>query len=93
MEYDITDAGLPHLKQLTRLQRLSLMGTKATDVGVQELRKALPKAVILDRDGRSRMVTSVPIAAVWGPGSARPEVLLRLYTRPLVRRESAKGEL
>ena len=42
----ITDAGLEHLKGLTQLRTLGLVDTKATDKGVKEIRKALPKTSI-----------------------------------------------
>ena len=42
----ITDAGLVHLKRLTRLQRLVLDFTKVTDAGVADLQKALPNCKI-----------------------------------------------
>ena len=38
---NITDTGLVHLKGLTNLQYLNLMGTQITDSGVAELQKAL----------------------------------------------------
>ena len=41
-----TDAGLVHLKGLTGLQTLALRGTKITDAGVVDLRKALPACEI-----------------------------------------------
>ena len=44
----ITDAGLVHLKGLTKLEVLSLYGTKITDAGIQELKKALPDCKIFD---------------------------------------------
>ena len=36
------------LKGLTKLERLSLGGTKVTDAGIQELKKALPDCKIFD---------------------------------------------
>ena len=42
----ITDAGLKEVAKLQKLERLSLLGTKITDAGVAELRKALPKCFI-----------------------------------------------
>ncbi|MEO2021815.1 MAG: hypothetical protein ABGX05_08295 [Pirellulaceae bacterium] len=42
----ITDAGLVHLKRLTKLQRLGLEFTKVTDAGVADLQKALPNCKI-----------------------------------------------
>ena len=42
----ITDAGLVHLKRLTKLQRLVLDFTKVTDAGVADLQKALPNCKI-----------------------------------------------
>ena len=43
----VTDAGLEHLKGLIQLKRLNLMGTKVTDAGVSELKKALPNVEII----------------------------------------------
>jgi len=42
----ITDAGLKELFGLTSLQSLSLAGTKVTDAGLKELKKALPECKI-----------------------------------------------
>ena len=42
----ITDAGLVHLKGMTNLQSLDLGGTKITDAGVADLKKALPNCEI-----------------------------------------------
>ena len=42
----ITDAGLAHLKGLTKLQKLDLYGTKVTYAGVKKLQQALPKCGI-----------------------------------------------
>ena len=42
----VTDAGLVHLKGLTGLKDLGLYGTKVTNAGVAELKKALPKCKI-----------------------------------------------
>jgi len=42
----ITDAGLPHLKDLTNLTYLNLIETQITDSGVAELQKALPNCKI-----------------------------------------------
>jgi hypothetical protein len=39
----ISDAGLEHLTGLTSLSALDLRGTKVTEAGMIELRKALPK--------------------------------------------------
>ena len=39
----VTDAGLVHLKDLTKLTTLILAGTSVTKAGVAELKKALPK--------------------------------------------------
>jgi hypothetical protein len=39
---DLTDAGLAHLKGLTRLQILDLAYTRMTNAGVAKLNKALP---------------------------------------------------
>lgn len=38
----VTDAGLERLKGLSKLTHLNVQGTKVTDAGVQELKKALP---------------------------------------------------
>ena len=38
--------GLVHLKGLTRLEMLTLGGTKITDAGVTDLQKALPNCEI-----------------------------------------------
>jgi internalin A len=38
-----TDASVKELKQLKRLTTLDLRGTKVTNLGLQELRNALPK--------------------------------------------------
>ena len=38
----ITDAGLVHLKGLTNLEGLLLIGTQVTDAGVAKLKEALP---------------------------------------------------
>jgi hypothetical protein len=42
----IGDAGLLHLKKMSRLRSLSVENTKTTEVGLFELREALPKLVI-----------------------------------------------
>ena len=42
----ITDAGLVHLKGLTKLVSINLIGTKVTDAGAQDLQKALPRCYI-----------------------------------------------
>jgi hypothetical protein len=42
----IGDAGLEHLKRLTKLQELILWKTKVSDAGVKALQKALPQAHI-----------------------------------------------
>ena len=42
----MTDAGLEHLKGLTKLQSLDLRNTQVTDAGVKGLQKALPKCKI-----------------------------------------------
>lgn len=42
----VTDAGLRHLKKMSRLRRLYLVGTEVTDAGVRELQQALPKVDI-----------------------------------------------
>jgi hypothetical protein len=43
----ITDAGLEHLKGLTRLNELGVAGTRVTESGIEGLRKALPQAQIV----------------------------------------------
>jgi hypothetical protein len=51
---NVTDAGLEHLKGLTQLGKLSLYGnSKITDVGLRELRQALPncKITLMDQGG------------------------------------------
>jgi hypothetical protein len=47
----ITDAGFDHLKGLTNLTDLYLLGTQVTDAGVAELKKALPNCEIQRRLG------------------------------------------
>jgi hypothetical protein len=42
----ITDDGLVHLKDLTRLKELRLYHTQVTDEGVKKLQEALPKCEI-----------------------------------------------
>ncbi len=44
----VTDAGLKELYGLKNLQSLIMWGTKATPAGVAELRKELPKCIIID---------------------------------------------
>ena len=39
----VTDAGIVHLKGMTKLQLLIVNGTKVTDAGIADLKKALPK--------------------------------------------------
>lgn len=43
----ITDAGLEHLKGLTRLRALDLQGTKVSGDGIRSLQRALPDCVII----------------------------------------------
>jgi internalin A len=43
---NVSDAGLEHLKGLSKLQILDVKNTKVTHAGAQELRKALPKLKI-----------------------------------------------
>jgi hypothetical protein len=38
----VTDAGLVHLKSLRNLKCIDLSGTKVTDAGIAQLRRALP---------------------------------------------------
>lgn len=42
----ITDAGMEHLKGLTKLSELNLNNTQITDAGLQELKTSLPKCQI-----------------------------------------------
>ena len=42
----MTDAGLEHLKGLTKLETLNLEQTKVTDAGVKRVQQALPKCAI-----------------------------------------------
>ena len=42
----ITDAGLVHIKELTKLRELDLRFTKVTDAGIAELQEALPNCEI-----------------------------------------------
>jgi hypothetical protein len=46
MQTAITDAGLVHLKEMKGLQTLSLVLTKTTVAGRDDLRKALPNTHI-----------------------------------------------
>jgi hypothetical protein len=39
---DVTDAGLEHLKGLTKLERLLLEQTQVTDDSIADLKRALP---------------------------------------------------
>ncbi len=43
---EITDAGLVHLKGLTKLEFLGLSYTQVTEEGVKKLQQTLPKCVI-----------------------------------------------
>lgn len=43
----VTDTGLVHLKGLECLEGLDLRGTSVTDAGVSELKKSLPRTIIL----------------------------------------------
>jgi hypothetical protein len=43
----VSDAGLVHLKALTRLQWLHLRGPRISHEGVQEFQQALPKVDII----------------------------------------------
>ena len=49
----VTDAGLVHLKGLTKLQRLYLTDTKVTDAGVKKLQTELPKCRIRHSTSRN----------------------------------------
>jgi len=42
----ITDTALVHLKEMTNLQKCSLLGTRITDAGSAELQKALPNCEV-----------------------------------------------
>ena len=44
----LTDAGLVHLKGLTKLKLLVVSGTRVTNRGVAELKKALPNCKIIN---------------------------------------------
>ena len=44
----VTDASVKELKQLKQLITLDLRGTKVTNLGLHELRNALPKCNIFD---------------------------------------------
>ena len=43
---DLTDAGLVHIKGLTKLGNLDLSFSQVTRAGIAELKKALPKCNI-----------------------------------------------
>jgi hypothetical protein len=43
----ITDAGLKDVAKLQKLRGLELQGTKITKAGVAELKKALPKCMVI----------------------------------------------
>jgi hypothetical protein len=38
----LTDAGLVHIKELKKLEYLSISWTKATQAGIDDLKKSLP---------------------------------------------------
>jgi hypothetical protein len=42
----ITDAGIEHLKGVTKLGYLDLSGTQITDAGIQQLKQSMPKLQI-----------------------------------------------
>jgi len=46
----ISDEGLKQLYPLKALRRIDLEATKVTAKGVEDLRKAIPEAVIITRD-------------------------------------------
>ena len=45
--WQITDAGLAHIKGMTSLRKLYLTDTKVTDAGIAELQKTLPNCRII----------------------------------------------
>ena len=65
----VTDAGLEHLKNLSKLQWLYLDGTNVTDKGVKKLQQALPKCEI-NWSAASR--TYGPVSTVGDPGVLSP---------------------
>jgi hypothetical protein len=46
---EVTDASLPHLKELHRLDSLDVTETSISDAGIVELSKAFSKAVVPQR--------------------------------------------
>lgn len=46
-QVQVTDAGLAHLRGLTKLQSLGLSRAQVTDAGVNELRNAVPRVRVL----------------------------------------------
>jgi hypothetical protein len=47
MQTDVSDAGLASLKDLPRLRTVDLIGTRVTDGGVNEFKKANPNAQVI----------------------------------------------